>query len=91
MLGFWRRCQSEFEKDYMEGLNKEKYQAQMVDPTLSEADKKKLKVNNLSSTVLFLMQWSGSVGFWVIFGRAYIQLKEQSKNFFGKLRSCRTE
>jgi hypothetical protein len=81
MLGFWRRCQSEFEKDYMEGLNKEKYQAQMVDPTLSEADKKKLKVNNLSSTVLFLMQWSGSVGFWVIFGRAYIQLKEQSKNF----------
>ncbi len=35
----------------MEGLNKEKYQAQMVDPSLSEADKKKLKVNNLNSTV----------------------------------------
>jgi hypothetical protein len=50
-VDFWRRCQSEFEKDYMEGLNKEKYQAQMVDPALSEADKKKLKVNNLNSTV----------------------------------------
>jgi hypothetical protein len=50
-VDFWRRCQSEFEKDYMEGLNKEKYQAQMVDPALSEADKKKLKVNNFNSTV----------------------------------------
>jgi hypothetical protein len=38
------RCQSEFEKDYMEGLNKETYQSQMADPNLSEAEKKKLKV-----------------------------------------------
>jgi hypothetical protein len=30
----------------MEGLNKEKYQVQMVDSTLSEADKKRFKVNN---------------------------------------------
>jgi hypothetical protein len=36
----------------MEGLNKEKYQAQMVDPTLSEADKKKLKVNNFNSSTV---------------------------------------
>ena len=38
------RCQTEFEKDYMEGLNKEKFTAQMADPNLTDAEKKKLKV-----------------------------------------------
>jgi MIF4G domain len=37
------RCQREFEKDNMEGLNKETYMAQMADPNLSDAEKKKLK------------------------------------------------
>jgi translation initiation factor 4G len=37
------RCQREFEKDCMEGLNKETYLAQMADPNLSDAEKNKLK------------------------------------------------
>lgn len=37
------RCQSEFEKDYMEGLDKDQYLAQMADPNLDEAEKKKKK------------------------------------------------
>ena len=38
------RCQTEFEKDYMEGLNKDKFAVQMADPNLTDAKKKKLKV-----------------------------------------------
>ena len=38
------RCQKEFEKDYMEGMNKDVNQSQMEDPALSDAQKKRLKV-----------------------------------------------
>ena len=37
------RCQKEFEKDYMEGQNREKYEADMNEAT-SEDDKKKIKM-----------------------------------------------
>merc|ERR1719191_551831 len=37
------RCQKEFEKDYMEGLNKEKFEADMNEAT-NEEDKKKIKM-----------------------------------------------
>ena len=37
------RCQKEFEKDYMEGLNKEKFEADMNEAT-NEDDKKKIKM-----------------------------------------------
>jgi len=41
------RCQKEFEKDYMEGLNKEKFLSQMADPNIVDTEKKKLKVRNV--------------------------------------------